>query len=151
MRYLLAATVAVSLTMSCSKTLDISGEKQSLIAADIAFSRAAADTGVPQAFDHFMADSATILRDKAHPITGREAIRQLYSGWTDEKLEWEPLFADVSSCGDLGYTIGRYHFSAFDSDSTEITSGGYYVTIWRKQLDGTWKYVFDTGTQGLPE
>ena len=28
---------------------------------------------------------------------------------------------------------------------------GTYVTIWQKQTDGSWKFVLDTGTQGLPE
>jgi ketosteroid isomerase-like protein len=28
---------------------------------------------------------------------------------------------------------------------------GTYLTIWEKQPDGSWKFVVDTGTQGLSE
>jgi ketosteroid isomerase-like protein len=35
--------------------------------------------------------------------------------------------------------------------SNGVISRGTYVTIWEKQKDGTWKFVMDTGTSGLPE
>jgi len=28
---------------------------------------------------------------------------------------------------------------------------GTYITIWQKQANGNWKFVLDTGTQGLPD
>ena len=60
-------------------------------------------------------------------------------------LTWEPDFADVAKSGDLGYTWGRYTYTSFDS--TESPSCGFYVTIWKKQLDGSWRFVFDAGNQ----
>jgi ketosteroid isomerase-like protein len=49
-------------------------------------------------------------------------------------LRWEPLGAEVS--GNLGYTYGLYR-----------SSNGYgkYVSVWKKQRDGSWKIVVDAG------
>ncbi len=146
------AAVIVVLMLGCSKTIDVEREKSALTETDRNFSALSAESGAPEAFKAFMADSATILRNNAHPFTGREAIGQLFAGWPpDAGLTWEPIFADVSGSGDLGYTIGRYLYTDLDTLGNEITGGGYYITIWKKQPDGSWRFVFDTGTQGIPE
>jgi len=44
----------------------------------------------------------------------------------------------------LGYTYGIYQFTTPDT----ITKGTY-VSIWKKGADEKWKYVFDSGNQGL--
>lgn len=145
-------TAAVLITLSCSGRVNVEQQKADLMETDRAFSAASAELGTPEAFKRFMGDSATLLRDGSYPITGRDAIGSLFSGWpSDAKLTWEPVFADVSGSGDLGYTIGEYLYTAVDSAANEISGRGYYITIWKKQVDGTWKYVFDTGTDGLPE
>ena len=53
-----------------------------------------------------------------------------------DSFTWEPVFADVSRAGDLGYTIGEYLFTSLDSAGNEISGRGYYVTIWKKQING---------------
>ena len=34
-------------------------------------------------------------------------------------------------------------------EGEEVTREGTYVTIWKKDADGNWKFVLDTGNQGL--
>ena len=149
MKNLLIVVTGLFVLAGCSQTPDINQAKQSLLDVDRVFSTMSVDSGLYQAFDHFMADSATILRDNAHPIMGREAIRELYAG-AGGTLSWEPIFADVSRSADLGYTIGKYKYVLTDTTGAERVSDGYYITIWKKQPDGQWKYVFDTGTSGTP-
>ncbi|UCG61026.1 MAG: nuclear transport factor 2 family protein [Candidatus Zixiibacteriota bacterium] len=135
-----------------SQMIDLEKEKNSLMDTDREFSALSVDSGTPRAFLAFMTDSATILRNNAHPFTGREPIEQLFSTWPPRAtLTWEPIFADVSQNADLGYTIGRYLYTDVDTSGNEVSGGGYYITIWKKQPDGKWKFVFDTGTEGLPE
>lgn len=142
----------LSIVTGCSRKVDIEQQKAQLFEVDRTFSEVSAEFGTPEAFQRYMADSATLLRDGSYPITGSEAIGNLFTNWPPNgKLTWEPVFADVSSSGDLGYTIGEYLFTNTDSSGNEISGGGYYITIWKKQADGQWKYVFDTGTDGLPE
>lgn len=65
-------------------------------------------------------------------------------------LRWDPFFVDVSESADLGYTLGRYELNSDDSAGHGQTIRGYYVTIWRKKSDGSWKFVFDTGNEIPP-
>ncbi|MFC2138829.1 YybH family protein, partial [Bacteroidota bacterium] len=59
------------------------------------------------------------------------------------KLEWKPDYIDVSTSGDLGYTFGKFTFSAKDTTGKLIESEGIFHTVWKRQEDGSWKYVWD--------
>ena len=50
---------------------------------------------------------------------------------------------DVSESGDLAYTYGKYTFSAFDSNAKKIEAKGIFHTVWKRQEDGSWKFVYD--------
>jgi ketosteroid isomerase-like protein len=73
-----------------------------------------------------------------------------YSGKSDTSfvLSWEPMYEKISAGGDLGYTYGIH--STLEKATGSVTRGTY-VTIWLRQPDGSWKFVLDTGTQGLPD
>jgi ketosteroid isomerase-like protein len=79
------------------------------------------------------------------PIIGADAV-QYVSSINDSSfsISWEPIGGDVSESGDMGYTYGTYLLKT-DTEKQE----GTYITIWRRQKDGSWKYVLDGGTQGL--
>ena len=59
------------------------------------------------------------------------------------KLEWIPDFVDVSASGDLGYTYGKYTITTIDSIGQTIKRGGIFQTIWKRQPDGRWRFVWD--------
>jgi len=102
----------------------------------------AAEEGIAAAFYAYASDSAVISRG-GNLIHGREAIRDYYlrtikPGTT---LQWEPDFADVS--GDLGYTWGQYTISVPDISGRQTVSHGIFHTVWKRQPDGTWRFVWD--------
>jgi ketosteroid isomerase-like protein len=107
------------------------------------------ENGMHEAFLHYIAEDGIVLRDNSFPVKGRESLLSVFSERPDTTfiLSWEPLFAKISESGDLGYTYGVYINT--DKLTTEITRGTY-ITVWNKQQDGSWKFVLDTGTQGLP-
>ena len=121
-----------------------------LLQTDSDFSSMSVKDGMFKAFLFFMADDGVILRNNLFPDKGKEALKQRFSGKSDTTfvLSWEPLFEKISESGDLGYTYGIH--TNTDKLTGEI-SKGTYITIWQKQSDGSWKFVLDTGTQGLPE
>jgi ketosteroid isomerase-like protein len=121
-----------------------------LMKADINFSIMSEKNGMQKAFLAFFADRGVMLRDNAYPLVGRDSLVSLFSNRTDTSfiLSWRPVFARIAKSGELGYTYGYY---ARTIKSTGVISRGTYVTIWEKQKDGTWKFVMDTGTSGLPE
>ncbi|MBI5009268.1 MAG: nuclear transport factor 2 family protein [Bacteroidia bacterium] len=118
--------------------------------ADRDFSSMSEKEGMFTAFLAFIADDGVILRDNAYPAKGKNTLREYYAGKSDTSfvLTWEPVFGDISAGSDLGYTYGVYTLRV---KATGDLSKGTYVSVWKKQYDGTWKFVLDSGTQGLPE
>lgn len=135
------------LLISCS--VEVSKEdkqalKEEVRASEIAFSDHAAEHGVQDAFYTFAAPDGVIKR-RNKIIKGPDAIRDFYSDdiWNTATLQWAPTFVDVSESGDLGYTYGDYIYTAPDSTGAMIESKGIFHTVWKKQPDGTWKFVWD--------
>lgn len=145
------AIIAV-FSQSCKPKIDRQTEIQSLLDADRSFSKLSFETGSNNAFLHFIDSGAVILRDNSKPLVGADSIRNQLQKRSDSgfKLTWEPSFAEVSGSGDLGYTYGIYDLWLPDEHGKFISmQQGTYVTIWKKNADGTWKWVLDSGNEGL--
>jgi len=114
--------------------------RQALVQMERDFARAAATKGTRDAFLEFIADDGILFQPG--PISGKKF-------WTERQprkglLSWEPIFADVSRAGDLGYTTGPWEFRPNGADDKPVAFGQYF-TIWKKQSDGSWKFVLDRG------
>ena len=96
------------------------------------------------AFLHFAAEDAVLERNEKL-IRGKSAIASYLKNMTiqDVSIQWTPEFVDVSDAGDMAYTYGTYHFSGKDMLVGEIKSSGTFHTVWKRQSDGSWKYVYD--------
>lgn len=140
----------IILFLTCSMPLDLEKEKKALMNADIEFSKLSEQQGMNEAFFTYLAKDGVLLRPNNLPIEGIEVIKEHLSKSPDDNftLTWKPSFADVSKSGDLGYTYGIYEFKTTDQNSIPLIAKGTYITIWKKQIDGTWKVVLDTGNQG---
>ena len=46
--------------------------------------------------------------------------------------------------GDAAYETGRYSYT-FQEKGAPVTEEGRYVTIWKRQSDGSWKIILDMG------
>ena len=114
---------------------------------DADFSEASRTKGFKTAFLQYIDGDGALLRPGRMPIVGADAVEYL-SAINDSAVQliWEPLGGDVAKSGDMGYTYGTYLMK----DSTHETRGTY-VTIWRKDPDGHWKFVLDSGNQGVGE
>ena len=128
--------------------LSIEKSKQSLIKADKDFYLASTKLGIGRAFIDFADDSVILMRQQQFPIIGKSELAKHYLNHESEKspLKWEPVKADVSPDGNLGYTFGNWDYREVDKTGKEISSYGNYVTIWKKQSNGSWKYVLDGGS-----
>jgi ketosteroid isomerase-like protein len=116
-----------------------------LMDADKKFSALSEHKGMKQAFLSYMDSSGVLLRENHYPIIGNAAkayIRQIND--SAFKLVWQPRSADVAKSGDMGYTFGTYTIYTKDS-----ILKGTYVSVWKKQNDGSWKFVLDAGTSGV--
>jgi ketosteroid isomerase-like protein len=102
-----------------------------------------------EAFLKYMDTSAVMLRPGRMPLKGMDAAQFIYNqNDSSYILTWVPRGAEIASSGDMGYTDGIWtaYQKKWLSDSV---SQGTYVTIWEKQANGTWKFVLDTGNDGV--
>jgi len=121
-----------------------------LMEVDREFARQSVEKGSHESFLAYIDDSCVLLRPNRQPVIGRKKIEEMFSTPdTSFTLNWEPLFADISESGDLGYTYGIYTVQMDSPEGDLVNKEGTYVTIWEKDQNGNWKFVLDTGNQGL--
>ena len=98
------------------------------------------------AFMAFFAEDARFLPPDGPQANGRDEIRQSFAelaALPGFSLTWSANFSDVSSSGDLGYSVGTFEMTADGPDGNPATRTGTYATVWKKQNDGQWKVVSD--------
>jgi ketosteroid isomerase-like protein len=124
-------------------------EKQKMMDADRAFSNLSKEKGMKTAFLEYIDSNGVLLRPNQLPIIGADAIDYLIqindSSYT---MQWEPKGGVIARSGELGYTYGLYAIKPLGKDTTLY---GTYVSIWKKQADGKWKFVLDSGNEGVEE
>lgn len=150
MRYLIIMLLLVS---SCRM---FNREEEDIPKADVSelqiidseFSDFSKEHGMRKAFLEYIDDDGVMMKDNSLPIIGAKAI-DLITSMNDStvQLTWEPQGGDIAASGELGYTFGIYEMR----DTGDQVQRGSYVTIWKKQKDGKWKFVLDSGNQGLGE
>lgn len=135
---------------SCTGTDKYEQMKNELMEVDREFSKLSLEIGANQSFLAYIDDNCILLRPNRYPVIGREKIEEMYSKPdTSFILSWEPMAADVSSSGDMGFTYGTYTVQMDSPEGEKVRKDGTYVTIWKKDKEGNWKFVLDTGNQGL--
>jgi len=132
--------LATTIVVSAQKESERTQNRHALVEMEHAFAKAAATKGTRDAFLEFLADDGIVFQPG--PVNGKKF-------WSERKpgkglLSWEPIFADVSRAGDLGYTTGPWEFRPNGPDDQPVAFGQYF-TIWKKQRDGSWKAVLDRG------
>ncbi len=110
------------------------------------FAAMAKEKGVAEAFWFFADSNAVIKRQNDTLIHGKDQIKLYYSApfFATAAVTWAPDFVAVAQSADLGYTYGKYTWQLKDSTGkVEQESKGIFHTVWKKQADGSWKYVWD--------
>jgi ketosteroid isomerase-like protein len=129
--------------VSCSpKETDLSDQtKDEIMRADITMSRLAEEEGFFKSLLSYADNDVVKLKEGEFPVIGKNDLTKYWAGKEDFKtLTWTPFKAEAAKSGDLGYTIGNWKFVTTDS-----TYYGNYYTVWKKQNDGSWKFVLDGG------
>jgi ketosteroid isomerase-like protein len=150
-RVVASTAVLVALLAACARAQDVAATRSALMDADRAFNRATAARRA-DGWMEFIAEDGEMMRS-AGTVTGRAAIREAMAkafADTSFSLTWEPLQADAGGSGDLGYTNGKYEARFRDANGKSALRTGRYLTVWKKQADGSWKVVRDIGVQDPP-
>ena len=101
------------------------------VEAERAFAAAVAEQGVKRGFLAFAAPGAFMF------APSRKSVSEVFAG-TPERVEspplaWWPEFAGMARSGEFGFTTG----------SASVPTR--YFTVWRRQPNGSWKWIYDGG------
>jgi ketosteroid isomerase-like protein len=124
---------------------------RAMVESERKFYQTGQEKGTRAAFLAFLADDAVVFRPG--PVNGKEAWGKRPETGLD--LIWEPTFAAIARSADFGYTTGPARWRANKKDE-KFLGYGQFVSIWKKQKDGSWKVGLDCGIEnpepvGKPE
>ena len=124
---------------------------RAMVESEKKFYRTGQEKGTRAAFLAFLADDAVVFRPG--PVNGKEAWEKRAETGLD--LIWEPTFAAIARSADFGYTTGPAKWKA-NKKEEKFLGYGQFVSIWKKQKDGSWKVALDCGIEnpeptGKPE
>lgn len=144
MRFRLTALLMV---LAFSAMVQAQPALQEMVKTEQAFSKMAEEKNTRDAFLAFIADDGLLFRPGA--VNGKKWMIE-HPGpppkETDKKplLAWQPAFAGMAASGDMGFTTGPWESKA-DIKDEKPQGYGHFVTVWKKQQDGSWKFVVDLG------
>jgi len=126
--------------------------KKELAAMEDAFCAMAKEKGLLAAFSHFAAPDVAFIDTDPRKFRGLDAVRaRIGPDQPGVSLVWSAHFTDVSDDGTMGYNYGRYELRRTAANGKETVHTGWFLTIWKRQPDGTWRYVMDNGAPDRPE
>ena len=145
MKKFIALIIFLFITTSCSNLPDGKAIKQEIFNVEKSFEKMCEEKGIADAFYFFAADSTVIKRQTDTLIIGKENIKNYYSNpaYKNAAINWTPDFIDVSEDADMAYTYGKYLWKVWNEPGVTTENRGVFHTVWKRQPDGSWKYVWD--------
>jgi len=102
---------------------------------------------------HYASD-AVLMSPGSAAATGTDAIRAMLQEMVSDPalaLKFQASRVEVSKSGDMGATQGSYTMTMTDPVSKKVVNDkGTYVTVYKKQPNGSWKAVLDIATSENP-
>jgi uncharacterized protein (TIGR02246 family) len=161
MRREYAAGCAVGLLLLLAGCSDTPAPKPDTSAADlktikdgeIAWNADFASKDPEKLASHY-ADDATLMNPDAPIVMGKDAIRTSLKEMMSDKnlaLSFTTTTAEVAKSGDVAYTQGTYSMTMTNPKTKKVvTEKGKYLTVYKKQSDGTWKAIEDMNNADGP-
>jgi ketosteroid isomerase-like protein len=104
------------------------------------------DRGQYEAMAAIYDENAVLVAGDTPAIVGQRAIAQFWRNAcaAANQLGIRRLVHtdQFDSCGDLAYLQGTVSMKSDPGDTTVV----WFVTVWKRQEDGTWRIVADTST-----
>ena len=145
MKQLLATLLILVVCTACNQQGNKVKLKQEIYDAEKSFEKKCAEEGIEEAFYFFASDSAVIKRQNDTLVIGRENIKHYYSNpaFKMASVTWTPDYIDVSDDGSMGYTFGKYLWKVWNNAGDTTEYKGVFHTVWKRESDGLWRYVWD--------
>jgi ketosteroid isomerase-like protein len=148
-RGLLLGKIANQQPPHLNQKRNLSPDEKDLIKTELQFSQYSLKHGMAGAFFNYIDDNGIALSasgPQKKDFYRQKMIKKPLEGWKSQ-LQWYPIFTSVSDSGDLGYNFGPYEYNITNPTGKSRIFYGYFITIWKKQANGSWKFLFDGGNQ----
>jgi len=139
----------LAFTIGCSQDTSAS-DVQTVKTQNDAWSKDTAGKD-PAKFAAYYADDATLMVPNEPILHGLRDIKAALG-----PMMQDPNFAlsfqveKVEAAGSLAYTQGPYSMTVTAKDGKPFNDKGKYLTVWKKQTDGSWKAIEDILNSDLP-
>jgi ketosteroid isomerase-like protein len=118
---------------------------RSLAAAETAFAQQSVREGMRAAFiAHFAPDGLFVRK-------GWTRAREYLQDRPDPPivLDWHPVYVETAGSGELGLSTGPWKLTS-RGDPAAAATYGQFISIWKRERDGTWRVAVDLGVQHAP-
>ncbi len=143
-----SACVVVGVNRPAVRVVSLAVGEAELFQADRDFADATHAWGI-DGWMSFFADDAIRIKYLGGMVKGYDAVRATDTPLISDTtitLNWQPLEAHVYKSGSVGITIGTSQVvSRLGPNKGDVAYRGRYTTLWRRDPDGRWKVIMDTG------
>jgi ketosteroid isomerase-like protein len=117
-----------------------------LTEADRAFFEATRERGLEGWLEWFAPDAVVLTAD-GRIVSGADELRTYYAslGFPPAGFAWTPERGELAASGELGYTLGSWELRPPGAPADADLPSGRYLTFWRRQPDGSFRVVADSG------
>ncbi len=130
--------ILIALLLACARPASAQpAEASHIVAAERAFAADGLTMGVDGSFLKWSTEDAIMI------VGGQpRRVRDVFDANAvfdpaAPSLVWWPNWAGIAKSGDLGFTTGGVEVGGART--------GHYFTIWQRQSDGSWKWIYDGG------
>lgn len=152
MRYSALALALAAPLAACNQPADTGGAVAAVKAAEAGMLAAFKARDAKKAASFYTAD-ADIMVPNAAPARGGDSEKSMASDFKDPafSIDFTNTRTEVAAGGDMAFTHGSFHVTYTNPATRKLeVMDGSYVTVFRKQADGSWKAVEDISTPGAP-
>jgi len=144
------ATALLLATSGCNKRVETAADTNaiadSIKAQEAQWEKDYASKDVSALAGHYVDDA--VLGSPGEPLAASDVDRRksLIAMVSDPNLNltFAPDQVEVAQSGDLAYTRGHYSMQMTDKATKQpVKSDGTYLTVYKKQSDGSWKAIED--------
>src|SRR6185436_14148769 len=143
-KFICLALLLGLVSLAFAKRIQDKSALQAMVDTERAFAKLSEDQGTRPAFVAFIADDGILFRPRA--VKGKQWFAEHPLPQSDKRplLSWYPAVAGMARAGDLGYTTGPWEFKPDIHDAKSV-AWGHFLTVWKRQPDGSWKFAIDLG------